>query len=128
MSRRSPLGRVRGYGSAKEGVGHWWVQRLTSVALIILGCWFVVSLLALPGLEHSTVVAWMRNGWTTVALILLVAVGAWHSELGVRVVVEDYVHEVGVKTLTLALVSFAHVALAAAGIFAVLRVSFGSAP
>ncbi len=127
MSWRSALGRVEGHGSAKEGVGHWWVQRLTSVALIVLGCWFVVALLALPGLDFATVAAWVRGGWTAPVLILFVIVGAWHSQLGIRVVVEDYVHEVGMKTLVLALSSFAHVIIAAIGIYAVLRVAFGSA-
>ncbi len=127
MSWRSALGRVEGLGSAKEGVGHWWVQRLTSVALIVLGCWFVVALLALPALDYATVVAWVRGGWTAPVLILFVLVSAWHSQLGVQVVVEDYVIDVGTKTLALVLSSFAHIVLAAIGIFAVLRIAFGSA-
>lgn len=127
MSWRSALGKVEGYGTAKEGVGHWWTQRLTSVALIVLGCWFVVSLLALPGLDYSTVAAWVRGGWTAPVLILFVIVSAWHSQLGVRVVIEDYVHEVGMKTVALGLVSFAHVIVAAIGVYAVLRIAFGSA-
>ncbi len=127
MSWRSALGRVEGHGSAKEGVSHWWVQRLTSVALIPLGCWFVIALLALPQLDYSTVAAWVRGGWTAPVLILFVIVGAWHSQLGVRVVVEDYVGDVGMKTLALALSSFAHIVLAAIGVFAVLRIALGSA-
>ncbi len=127
MSWRSALGRVEGYGASKEGVGHWWTQRLTSVALIVLGCWFLVALLALPGLDYATVAAWVRGGWTAPILILFVGVAAWHSQLGVRVVIEDYVHDVGTRTLALALACFAHVLLAALGAFAVLRVAFGSA-
>ena len=128
MSLRSPLGRVLGLGAAKEGVQHWWLQRLTSVALVPLAIWFAVSLLALPSLGHATVVAWMSQSWTALLLIIFVLVGAWHSQLGVRVVVEDYVHDVGAKTLTLVLVSFAHVLIAVAGVFAVLKVAFGGAP
>jgi succinate dehydrogenase / fumarate reductase membrane anchor subunit len=128
MSLRSPLGRVLGLGAAKEGVQHWWLQRLTSVALVPLAIWFVVSLLALPSLGHATVVAWMSQSWTALLLIIFVLVAAWHSQLGVRVVVEDYVHDVGAKTLTLVLVSFAHVLIAVAGVFAVLKVAFGGAP
>ena len=127
MSWRSALGRVEGHGSAKEGVSHWWAQRLSSVALIGLGCWFAVSMLALPGLDYPTVAAWVRGGLTAPALILLVVVSAWHSALGIRAVLEDYVHEVGMKTFALALSSFAHVIVAAAGTFAVLRIAFGSA-
>ncbi len=123
MSWRSPLARVRGYGSAKEGVGHWWTQRLTSVALIVLGCWFLVSLLALPLLDYATVRAWLSGGLNALWLILFVLTAVWHSELGVRVVLEDYVHEKGVKTLVLAANVFAHVVIAAAGTLAVLRVA-----
>ena len=127
MSLRSPLGRVLGTGSAKEGVQQWWLQRLTSVALVPLSIWFVVSLLSLPSFDHAIVAAWMSQSWTALLLVLFVVVGAWHSQLGVRVVVEDYVHATGVRTLTLVVVTFAHALLAAAGVFAILKVAFGSA-
>ena len=127
MSLRSPLGRVLGTGSAKEGVQHWWRQRLSSVALVPLSIWFVVSLLSLPSFDHAIVAAWMSQSWTALLLVLFVVVGAWHSQLGVRVVVEDYVHATGVRTLTLVVVTFAHALLAAAGVFAILKVAFGSA-
>ena len=126
MSLRSPLGRVLGLGSAQSGVHHWWLQRLTSVALVPLTIWFLVSLLALPSLGYETVTAWMSQSWTALLLILLVLSAAWHSQLGVRVVVEDYVHGPGARTLTLVLVGFAHVVLAAAGVFAVLKIAFGA--
>jgi succinate dehydrogenase / fumarate reductase membrane anchor subunit len=126
MSLRSPLGKVLGTGSAKEGVHHWWLQRLTSIALVPLTIWFVVSLLSLPSFEHVTVVSWMAQSWTALLLILFILVATWHSQLGVRVVVEDYVHG-GSKTLTLVLIAFIHAVVAAAGIFAVLKVAFGGA-
>ena len=128
MSLRSPLGRVLGAGSAKQGVHHWWMQRLTSVALVPLSIWFVVSLLSLPSFDHATVVAWMGQSWTALLLILLVLTCAWHSQLGVRVVVEDYVHGAGARTVTLVSVMFAHTLIGAAGVFAVLKVAFGVAP
>jgi succinate dehydrogenase / fumarate reductase, membrane anchor subunit len=128
MSLRSPLRRVLGLGTAKEGVQHWWMQRLTSVALVPLSIWFVVSLLALPSLDHATVIGWMSQSWTALLLIVFVLVATWHSQLGVRVVVEDYVHGTGAKTLTLVIVSFAHVLIGAAGVFAVLRVACAAAP
>ena len=127
MSRRTPLGQVLGHGSAKEGVAHWWVQRLTSVALVPLGVWLVVSLLALPVLDYATVSAWMRSGTTALLLVLTTLTAAWHSQLGVQVVIEDYVHERGWKTLALGLSSFAHVLTAAAAVLAVLRVALRSA-
>jgi len=128
MSLRSPLATVLGAGSAKQGVHHWWMQRLTSVGLVPLSIWFVVSLLSLPSFDHATVVAWMGQGWTALLLILFVLVAAWHSQLGVRVVVEDYVHGAGARTVTLVGALFAHTLIAAAGVFAVLKVAFGAAP
>jgi succinate dehydrogenase / fumarate reductase, membrane anchor subunit len=126
MSLRSPLGKVLGTGSAKEGVHHWWLQRLTSIALIPLTIWFVVSLLSLPSFDHVAVISWMSQSWTALFLILFVLVVTWHSQLGVRVVVEDYVHG-GSKTLALVLFTFLHAVAAVAGIFAVLKVAFGGA-
>src|SRR5213082_2661596 len=128
VSLRSPLGKVLGTGSAKQGTHHWWAQRLTSVALVPLSVWFVVSLLSLPSHDHATVVAWMGQSWTALLLVLLVLVGAWHSQLGLRVVVEDYVHGAPARTVTLVLLMFAHVLLAGAGVVAVLRVALGAAP
>ena len=127
MSLRTPMRRVLGSGSAKGGVHHWWVQRLTAVALVPLSVWFAVSLLALPSFDHATVAAWMRQSPTALLLILLVLVAAWHSRLGLQVVVEDYVPGPGGRTVTLVLINFVHVLLAAAGVLAVLRVVLGGA-
>jgi succinate dehydrogenase membrane anchor subunit len=127
MSLRSPLATVLGRGSAKEGVHHWWLQRLTSVALVPLTVWFVVSLLSVPSFDHATISAWMGQLWTAVFLILLVLTAAWHSQLGVRVVVEDYVHGHGAKALVLALITFFHVVIAAAGVLAILKMALGGA-
>jgi len=126
MNLRSPLGRALGRGSAKEGVQHWWVQRLTAIALVPLTVWFAVSLLSLPALDHVTVSAWMGQTSTALLLILLVLVATWHSQLGVRVVIEDYVHGSGTRTLTLVLATFVHALLAAAGVLAILKVFFGA--
>jgi succinate dehydrogenase / fumarate reductase, membrane anchor subunit len=126
MSLRSPLRGVLGLGSAHSGVGHWWLQRLTSVALVPLTVWFLVSLLALPSLTYETVLVWMSQSGTALLLVLFVLVATWHSQLGVRVVVEDYVHGAGARTLTLVIVTFAHVLIAAAGVFAVLKVACGA--
>ncbi len=126
MSLRSPLGRVLGLGSAKEGVHNWWTQRLTSIALVPLSIWFVVSLLALPSLDHATVITWLRQSWTALLMVLFVLVAVWHSQLGVRVVIEDYVHG-STKTLSLVLVTFAHTVMAVAGVFAILKIAFGGA-
>ena len=127
MSLRSPLATVLGHGSAKEGVHHWWMQRLTSVALVPLTVWFVVSLLSLPAFDYAVISAWIGQLWTAVFLILLVLTAAWHYQLGVRVVVDDYVHGSGMRTLALTLVTFFHVVVAVAGVLAILKVAFGGA-
>ena len=126
-SLRSPLGAVSGLGSAKGGAHHWWLQRLTSIALVPLSIWFTVSILALPSMDRATVITWMAQSWTALLLIVLVLVATYHSQLGVRVVVEDYIHTTGMKTLTLVTVTFAHALLAVAGVFAILKVAFGGA-
>ncbi len=127
MSLRSPLGEALGRGAAKAGVHHWWVQRLTAIALVPLASWFAVSLLAMPAHGYATVAAWVGEPWTAVVLLLFVVTAAWHSQLGVRVVIEDYVHGCGMRTVLLALSTYLHVLAAAAGVFAVLRVALGGA-
>ena len=126
MSLRSPVGRALGLGSAGEGVGHWWTQRVTSIALVLLGLWFVFALVRMPDLSYVSVTAWMASPLTAVLLSLLVGTMVYHSWLGVQVVVEDYVHHHGAKVVTMLLLQFIHIVLAALGIFAVLRTAFGS--
>jgi succinate dehydrogenase / fumarate reductase membrane anchor subunit len=127
MSLRSPIGRVLGLGAAGEGSGHWWSQRVTSVALLPLGLWFVWSLLRLPDFSHATVIEWIGMPLNAVLLILLAATSIYHSLLGVQVVVEDYVAHHGIKIATMLLIQFIHMAIAALGIFAILRIAFGGA-
>jgi succinate dehydrogenase membrane anchor subunit len=125
MSLRSPIGRVTGLGTAKEGAAHWWSQRVTSVALVPLGLWFVASLLRMPNLGHEIVTTWIAMPFNAVLLLLLIGTLVYHSQLGVQVVVEDYVHPHALKIATMLLLTFAHVVLAALAIFAVLRIAFG---
>ncbi len=124
MSLRSPLGRVLGLGSAKDGTEHWWSQRVSAVALIPLALWFLFSLLALPSLDYLTVRTWLSFPMSGFLAVLLVAVLTYHSYLGTTVVIEDYVRGAGAKFLWLLLMRFLYVLAGGASIFAILRVAF----
>jgi succinate dehydrogenase membrane anchor subunit len=126
MSLRSPLGRVQGLGSAKDGTGHWWAQRVSAVALIPLTLWFMFSLLSLPELDYATVRTWLSYPLSGLLAVLLVGALAYHSYLGTIVVVEDYVPAAGVRIFALMLLRFLYVLVGGACIFAILRVAFGS--
>lgn len=125
MSLRSPLGRVRGLGSAKSGTEHFWMQRVTAVALIPLTLWFVYSVIALAGADHAAATAWLQAPTTAVLMIVLIAATFHHMQLGLQVVIEDYVHGEGIKIVSLMLMKGASLLLAVAAAFAVLKVSFG---
>ena len=120
MSLRTPLGRVLGRGSADDGVGHWWMQRVTAIALVPLTLWFVIALLGHPLQSYEGMRGWLGQPWVAVPTILLIVTLAWHSKLGVQVVIEDYVHAKGAKTTSLLLSTFVHFAAAVAAVFAVL--------
>lgn len=126
MSLRSPLGAVLGAGSARGAVHHWWIQRATALALVALGLWLLVALVRLPLGDYAAMTHWVGHGWNPVLLSLLIGIGAWHSQLGVQVVVEDYVHAKGLKTLTLLVSTGAHLVVGALGVYAVLRIALRS--
>jgi succinate dehydrogenase / fumarate reductase membrane anchor subunit len=127
MSLRPPLGRVLNHGAAHDGVSHWWIERITALALVPLSVWLIIALLRLPLADHASVVGWIGAGLNPVLLGLTVLLACWHSHLGVQVVIEDYVHGAVVKTATLLLSSAMHLLLAAAGLYAVLRVALKGA-
>ena len=126
MSLRSPLGRVLGLGTAKDGTEHWWGQRMSAVALTLLGLWFAVSLLRLPGFERVVVIEFIRAPLNGILMALLCATLAYHSYLGVQVVLEDYVHGPAVKVVSLTASRFAHLFVAFASIYAVLKIGLGA--
>ena len=125
MSLRSPLSRVLGSGSAKEGTEHWWQQRVTAVALLILGLWFAIAIAGLDSFDQATVTAWVASPFNAIMLLLFGATLCWHSVLGIQVVIEDYVHGPALKIVSIVLSKFVHVFLAIAAAFAILKVFLG---
>jgi succinate dehydrogenase / fumarate reductase, membrane anchor subunit len=125
VSLVTPLNRVLGLGTAGGAGEHWWMQRVTSVALLLLGLWLAFALLALPDYSYPTVHDWLRHPLTSVLLILLVGTVGYHSYLGLQVVIEDYVTSKGLKVAAVMGSAFAHWGLSIATIFAVLRIAFG---
>ncbi len=124
MSLKSPLGRVLGKGSAKEGTDHWWSQRVSAMALVPLGIWLLISLASAESLDFDAVSLWLSQPLNAVLMILTVLAACYHGKLGVQVVIEDYVHG-ATKVVSLLLVNFAFIVMAVAAVFAVLRVALG---
>ena len=123
----TPLGKVRGLGSAREGGEHWLSERVTSIALLLLGTWLIASLLLLPALDQRTVLEWLRAPSGAVPMALLVIVGFKHALDGMKVVVDDYVHEPGNNFAVNLVLLFLAVAGAAIALFALARIAFGAA-
>jgi len=126
MSLRSPLGAVLGLGAAKEGAKHWWSQRVTAIGLVLLGVWFIVSFARLGSLEYGAVTAWIANPCNATLLSLFVATLTYHSQLGVQIVIEDYVQG-ALKTIAIVLSNFFHIVLGSLGVVSVLRIAFEGA-
>lgn len=124
MSLKTPLGRVRGLGSAKSGTEHWWAMRLTSVALVPLTLWFVYAIAVHMGSDHATMTAWLASPLNAILMLLLIAATFHHVHMGVQVVIEDYIHHEGIKIAGLVFVKLASAGLAVAAAFAVLKVAF----
>jgi succinate dehydrogenase / fumarate reductase, membrane anchor subunit len=122
---RTPLSRARGLGSAKQGVHHWWAQRITAVALIPLVTWFAISLIMMSGADYAVVRAWIGSPVVMVLLTLTIVIGLHHGQLGMQEVVEDYVHGEGMKLALIVLLRFIAVFFGLAAIVAILRIGFG---
>ena len=125
-SLRTPLGRARGLGAAGHGVGHWWAQRLSALALVPLGLWLVLSAVPLAGADHAQAAAWAARPHVAILLVLTIAALFWHLKLGVQVVIEDYVADKGARLVALIANGALAIVLAVVGLFAVASLAFGS--
>lgn len=123
MSVQTPLGRVRGLGSAKSGVTHFWHQRVTAVALVPLVVWFVWSVARYAGAPYADVLEFFHNPFNAAAMLLLVLAGLYHMVLGVQVVIEDYITSEGMKLALLLTTNFAAFAVGVICVIAVLRIA-----
>jgi succinate dehydrogenase / fumarate reductase membrane anchor subunit len=121
--RRNPLKTAKGLGSAQSGVGHWWTQRVTAAALVLLGVWFVVMVLGLLHADYATAHATVAKPWNALLLIAFVITMFWHAVLGLQVVIEDYVHTRWKEVVLMVAIKFVAVLGALAGVLSVLRIA-----
>lgn len=122
MSMKTPLGRVLGLGSAKEGADHWWMQRVSAISNMLLGLWFIYALSSLPGYDYLDMMRFIADPINGVLLSLLAVSFCYHSYLGIQVVLEDYVHTPALKVSSLLLSRFAHLFVAFASVYSILRI------
>ncbi len=127
MGNGTSIGRVRGKGSAHNGAHHWLLFRYTSVGSLLLTVWFGVSLLLLPNYGYATLREWLASPVSATALALFIVVNVWHAQLGLRVVIEDYVHDEANKFASLLALNLICFAAAAFGLFCVIRLALGGA-
>jgi succinate dehydrogenase / fumarate reductase, membrane anchor subunit len=128
MGSGTGLGRVRGLGSAKHGSEHWLRQRTTAVGNLMLMVWLFVSLLRLPGFDHAIVSAWIAQPMVAIPLVLLILSVFIHIRLGLQVLIEDYVHDEGLKVAALVLLNFFCIGLGATALFSIAKIAFTGTP
>lgn len=121
-----PIKRARGLGSAQSGAGHWWTQRMTAIALVLLGLWFVITVLRVVHGDYASARALVARPWNALLLIAFVVTMFWHAVLGLQVVIEDYVHTRWKEVFLMVLVKFLAVLGALASVLAVLRIALGA--
>jgi succinate dehydrogenase / fumarate reductase, membrane anchor subunit len=121
----SPLRRARGLGSAKDGTHHWWMQRVSAIALVPLVLWFVLLVLSLPGGDYYEMVSIVSEPVNAILLILLVTGAFYHAALGFQVVLEDYVSQEWPRKLSIIIINLLCIAGAVACYFSILKIAFG---
>jgi succinate dehydrogenase / fumarate reductase membrane anchor subunit len=122
MNFRTPISKARGLGSAKQGFHHWWIQRVTAIALIPLTFWFGVAIVRVPGADYRTIVDWISSPWNTVLLISTIIAVFYHAILGIQVIVEDYVHAEWMKIAAILATKLFLIFYALAALYATFRI------
>ena len=125
MNMRTPLGKVRGLGSARDGTHHWWMQRVTAIANLPLMIFFIIFIIAHLGSSRAELVAAIANPMIAILLSLTMISVLWHMRLGLQVVIEDYVHGAATKLAAILANTFFTAALGVAALYAILKMSFG---
>lgn len=123
---RSPLSLVKGLGSAKSGTDHWWMQRITALALIPLVLWLCFSIASLPGTDYATIKAWLSSPAIVTLLIITIIATFYHAQLGLQVVIEDYVSNHATRLVTIIIVNFLCIIFAVVAIISLFKISFGA--
>lgn len=121
-NKTSPLGSVRGLGSAKSGTEHFIHQRVSAIALVFLVPWFIFSMIHVTKAGYAGAEAWVAKPWNAIALILLFGAALYHMRLGLQTVIEDYIGKSGTRQALLVLNTFAVFALMAAAVLSVLKI------
>ena len=122
-SLETPLHRVQGLGASHSGTGHFWRERLTSVALIPLSLWFAYAMLGLAGTNEVAVVSFLAHPWNAILMAAFAVISFYHLSLGLQVVIDDYIHTTGIKLFLLILVRFVAIAAAISCVFALIRIA-----
>jgi len=122
---RTPLARIRGLGSAREGTGHFWAQRLTAVALIPLVLFFLVLLISLNGADFATVRTALANPFVALMFVLMLVAGLYHMRIGMQIIIEDYFHSEGSKIALIMLNTFFAVVVGVASVYALVKLALG---
>ncbi len=123
---RSPLSLVKGLGSAKSGTDHWWMQRITALALIPLVFWLCFSIASLPGSDYATIKAWLSSPVIVTLLIITIIAAFYHAQLGLQVVIEDYVSNHATRLITIIIVNFLCIIFAIVAIISLFKIAFGA--
>lgn len=124
MGNGTSIGRVRGLGSAKSGTHHWILQRFTAVGNLLLVSWLLFSIFQMPGLDYGSVTGWLAQPLVAVPMMLMLVSVFWHLRLGLQVLIEDYVHDDGLKFFAVLILNFYAIGAAALGIFAIAKIAF----